>query len=48
MQSIKDIAAAAEDAGAKWLVVEQDRPAMGLTPLECAQKSREYLKSIGY
>ena len=48
VQSIKDIVAAAEDAGAKWLVVEQDRPAMGLTPLECAQKSREYLKSIGY
>jgi hypothetical protein len=41
------IVKAAEDAGASWVVVEQDRPSMELTPIECAQKSREYLKSIG-
>ena len=48
MQDMVEIIKAAEDAGAKWLVVEQDRPSMGLTPMECAQKSREYLKTIGY
>jgi len=42
------ILAAAEEAGAQWVVVEQDKPSMGLTPMECAQKSIHYLKSIGY
>ena len=42
------ILAAAEEAGAQWVVVEQDKPSMGLTPMECAQKSISYLKSIGY
>lgn len=47
-QCFPEILKASEDAGAEWVVVEQDRPSMGLTPLECAKKSREYLKSIGY
>lgn len=47
-QSFPEILKASEDAGAEWVVVEQDQPSMGLTPLECAAKSREYLKSIGY
>ena len=38
--------AAAKAAGSKWLVVEQDQPSMGLTPIECAKASMEYLKSI--
>ena len=38
---------AAEESGAEWVVVEQDKPSMGLTPMECAEKSRNYLKSIG-
>ena len=38
---------AAKDAGAEWVVVEQDNPSMGLTPMECAAKSRAYLKTIG-
>ncbi len=38
---------AAEESGAEWVVVEQDKPSMGLSPLECAEKSRNYLKSIG-
>ena len=38
---------AAAESGAQWVVVEQDKPSMGLTPLECAEKSRNYLKSIG-
>ena len=47
-QDWKKIIGAAEKAGTEWLVVEQDNPSMGLTPMECAEKSREYLKSIGY
>jgi hypothetical protein len=38
---------AAAESGAQWVIVEQDNPSMGLTPLECAEKSRNYLKSIG-
>ena len=38
---------AAKDAGAGWVIVEQDKPSMGLTPMECIEKSRKYLKSIG-
>ena len=48
LQDIPEILAASVDAGACWVVVEQDNPSMGLTPVECATKSREYLKSIGY
>ena len=46
VQNIPAIIAAAEDAGAQWMVVEQDQPSMGLSPLECAQKSISYLKSL--
>lgn len=46
-QDFPAILAAAEKAGAEWVVVEQDNPSMGLTPLECAAKSRAYLKTIG-
>lgn len=46
-QNFPTILKAAEQAGASWVVVEQDKPSMGLTPLECAAKSRAYLKSIG-
>ncbi len=48
LQDFPAILAAAEDAHAEWVVVEQDNPSMGLTPMECIQKSREYLKTIGY
>lgn len=48
MQSFPEIIAASEDAGAEWIVVEQDNPTPGLTPLECAEKSRNYLKTLGY
>lgn len=47
-QNFPEILKASEEAGAVWVVVEQDRPSMGLTPLECAAKSREYLKTLGY
>ncbi len=46
-QDFPAILKAAKEAGASWVVVEQDQPSMGLTPMECAAKSREYLKSIG-
>ncbi len=46
-QDFPTILAAAQKAGTVWVVVEQDSPSMGLSPLECASKSREYLKNIG-
>lgn len=46
-QDFPTILKATEKAGASWVVVEQDMPSMGLTPMECAEKSRKYLKSIG-
>ena len=46
-QKMEEILAACEKAGSLWLVVEQDAPSMGLTPMECAAKSRAYLQSIG-
>ena len=48
LQDIPSILKASEAAGAKWLVVEQDNPSMGLTPMESIAKSREYLKTLGY
>ena len=48
LQDFPAILAAAEDAGAKWVVVEQDAPSMGLTPLQSIEKSREYLRTLGY
>lgn len=45
-QNIPEILAAAEDAGAEWVVVEQDSPSMGKSPMECAEMSANYLKSI--
>ena len=48
VQDFPAILKAAEDAGAEWVVVEQDRPSMDLTPLESIEKSINYLRSIGY
>lgn len=45
-QDFPAILKAAEDAGAGWVVVEQDSPALDKTPLECAEMSINYLKSI--
>ncbi len=45
-QDFPAILAAAKDAGAFWVVVEQDNPSMGLSPLECAKKSIDYVKTI--
>ncbi|MCQ2354586.1 MAG: sugar phosphate isomerase/epimerase [Clostridia bacterium] len=47
LQNFPEIIKASYDAGAEWLIVEQDKPSMGLSPMECAAKSIEYLRSIG-
>ena len=46
IQDIPAIIETAKAVGSKWLVVEQDQPSMGKTPLECAETSMEYLKSL--
>ena len=46
IQDIPGIVKAAESAGAKWLVVEQDLPSPGKTQLECAKQSLDYLNSL--
>ena len=46
VQDFPAILKACEEVGAKWVVVEQDSPSMGKTPLECAEMSIGYLKSI--
>ena len=45
-QDFPAILAAAKDAGAEWVVVEQDQATMGLTPMESIKASINYLKSI--
>lgn len=47
VQDFPAILEATKDAGCEWIVVEQDKPSMGLTPLECIEKSRNYLRSLG-
>lgn len=47
VQDFPSIIAACEKAGTEWLVVEQDNPSGGLSSLECAERSRNYLKTIG-
>lgn len=42
-QDFKAIVAAGDAGGAKWYIVEQDEASMGLTALECAKASVEYL-----
>lgn len=46
VQKFPEIVKAAIEGGAQWFIVEQDRPSMGLTAMECAQTSVEYVKSI--
>ena len=47
VQNFPAILTASEEAGAEWLVVEQDKPSMGKTAIECAELSRKYLESLG-
>lgn len=46
VQDIPSIISAAEKAGAKWLVVEQDSPDKGNTPLNAVKMSVDYLNSL--
>lgn len=46
VQNFSEIIKAAEDAGSKWLIVEQDQPTMEKTSLECAKISIDYLKTL--
>jgi sugar phosphate isomerase/epimerase len=46
MQDFPAIIKSATESGAEWVVVEQDKPSMGLTPMECAKKSIDYVRSI--
>lgn len=48
MQNIPAILDASVDAGASWVVVEQDEPSMGLSRMESVRKSREYLRTLGW
>lgn len=48
VQDFPAILSAAEEAGARWVVVEQDNPSMGKTPMECAAMSRAELKKLGW
>ena len=45
-QKFEGIFEAAKNSGAKWVIVEQDSPSMGLSPIECAKKSIDYVKTI--
>lgn len=47
MQNFPSILEASLDAGAQWVVVEQDQ-SIGRTPMEAVTMSREYLKSLGW
>jgi sugar phosphate isomerase/epimerase len=46
VQDIPGIVKASEKAGAQWLVVEQDLPSPGMTSIQCAKQSWDYLRSI--
>lgn len=46
VQDFPAILDASKEVGAKWVVVEQDNPSMGKTPLECAEMSISYLRKI--
>ena len=46
IQDIPGILKASEEAGSKWVVVEQDLPSPGKTPLECAKDSLDYLNGL--
>ena len=48
MQDMPAILKASEEAGAAWVVVEQDRPRKQQTPLESAKLSRDYLTTQGW
>lgn len=46
VQDFYEILKACDECNTKWVVVEQDSPSMGLTPLECMKKGIDYLKTL--
>ncbi len=46
VQNFPEIIKACEESGARWVVVEQDEPTMGLGRMESVEKGIEYLKTI--
>ena len=48
LQDIPAIMETVKTLGTQWVVVEQDAAPEGMTDLESVEKSRAYLKSIGY
>lgn len=46
IQDVLSVIKAAEKAGAEMVIVEQDRPALDRTPMECAKLSIDYIKTI--
>lgn len=48
VQDFPAIIEAAKDAGASWVVAEQDNPSMGLSRMESAKVSIDYISEIGY
>lgn len=46
VQNVEELIKASHDAGSKWLIVEQDMPALGKSALECAKMSIDYLKKV--
>lgn len=46
VQDFKSIVETSEKMDTEWFVVEQDSPSLGLTALECAKESINYIKNI--
>ena len=46
LQDFGAILGACKEAGTEWVVVEQDRPSMGKTPMESIEISINYLKNL--
>ncbi len=46
VQNIPAVLEASKESGAKWVVVEQDMPTKGMTAMECAEASINYLKNL--
>jgi sugar phosphate isomerase/epimerase len=46
VQNIPELLKAAEAAGSQWIIIEQDQPSMGKSPMECVAMSMEYMKKV--
>lgn len=46
LQDVAALLKAAEQAGSKWIVIEQDQPSMDKTPMESIKISIDYLKKL--